>query len=140
MSKFYTIGYGGRAPEEFLQLLTEHGVRMLVDVRLRPDRASMGIYTLAKDPEKGIRGLLAKAGIGYVSLLELGNPFFEMDDWESRYARLFESAGELLTERLLAGIEKPFCLMCSEKSVEECHRKFIAAYLERRGGEAEHIA
>jgi uncharacterized protein (DUF488 family) len=139
MSKFYTIGYGGRTPEEFLRLLSERGVRTVVDVRLRPDRASMGIYTLAKDPQKGIRGLLAKAGIGYVSLLELGNPFFELDDWESRYTRLFESAGELLTERLRAGIEEPLCLMCSEKSVQVCHRKLIAAFLQQHGDEAEHI-
>jgi uncharacterized protein (DUF488 family) len=139
MSKFYTIGYGGRETEEFLRLLTERGVRTVVDVRLRPDRASMGVYTLARDPEKGIRGLLAKAGIGYVSLIELGNPFFEQDDWEPRYARLFESAGSLLTERLRAGVEEPFCLMCSEKSVQACHRKYIAAFLEQRGDEAEHI-
>jgi hypothetical protein len=40
--KFYTIGYGGRAPDEFASLLVLHGVRSIADVRIHPDRASMG--------------------------------------------------------------------------------------------------
>ena len=52
-----------------------------MDVRLRPDKSAMGSYAKAKDAEKGIAGLLARAGIGYVSLPELGNVFLEYDDW-----------------------------------------------------------
>ena len=53
-----------------------------VDVRLRPDRASMGTYVRAKTPDKGIEAWLGAAGIGYVSLIELGNVFLDFDDWE----------------------------------------------------------
>ena len=55
----------------------------------------MGSYAKAKDPEKGIAGLLAKAGIGYVSLPELGNLFLEYDDWPERYERFLAAAGPL---------------------------------------------
>ena len=75
--KFYTIGYGGRNPQEFLDLLRQMGVKIIVDVRLRPDRASMGIWAKAKSSDKGSEKVLRDAGIGYCSFVELGCPFGE---------------------------------------------------------------
>ena len=46
--KVFTIGYGGRGKEDFLSLLKANDVRPVVDIRLRPDRASMGIWVKAK--------------------------------------------------------------------------------------------
>ena len=136
--KLYTIGYGGRKPEEFLDLLKQKDVKTLVDVRLRPDRASMGSYIRAKSQDKGIQKLLATAGIQYISLVELGNVFLEYADWRERYRELLEKAGELLTQRL-ENVPSPFCLMCAEKSPAECHRSLIAEYLGQKGYEVEHI-
>jgi uncharacterized protein (DUF488 family) len=129
----FTIGYGGRMPEEFTNLLAAHGVKTVVDVRLRPDKAAMGSYAKAKDADKGIAGLLARAGIGYVSLPELGNVFLEYDDWAERYEKFLAAAGPLLFDRF-AGIAGPVCLMCAEKRVSECHRRHVAAYLSRAKG------
>jgi len=136
--KFFTIGYGGRPPGQFLDILTAAGVRTLVDVRLRPDRASLGYYTRAKDPAKGIEALLATKGIAYVSLVELGNLFVDQPAWQPLYAELMEKSGDLLTRRLLE-VERPFCLMCAERKVAECHRRVIADYLERLGHDAIHL-
>jgi uncharacterized protein (DUF488 family) len=111
--KFYTIGYGGKA--------------------------RLGIWVKAKTPDKGIEKFLAGAGIGYAPLIELGNIFREYPDWETRYKALLVQAGDLLFERL-AGVTQPFCLMCAEKRVADCHRRLIAEYLVvKKGGEVEHI-
>ncbi len=134
----YTIGYGGRKPQEFLSLLRENGIRAIVDVRLRPDRSSMGVYVKAKGAGKGIDALLASAGIEYFSFVELGNIFRDLDDWQKRYQQLMDQAGDLLTRRLLE-VAEPFCLMCAEKRADQCHRKLIADYLAKNGHQVKHI-
>lgn len=131
--RFFTIGYGGRPPRDFVALLVANGVREVVDVRLRPDRASMGCYVRAREPSKGIEKLLSDQGIAYRSLVELGNVFLEFDDWAGLYEQFLERAGELLTVRL-AGAHEPFCLLCAEKRAAECHRRPIADYLVARKG------
>jgi len=136
--KVYTIGYGGRKPQDFVELLKSNGVKSVVDVRLRPDRSSMGTYAKAKEPDKGIEGLLKKADFQYVSIVELGNVFLDFDDWQERYSTLLNKAGDLLTERLLI-VPAPFSLMCAEKHAEGCHRKIIADYLLAKGYEISHI-
>ena len=136
----YTIGYGGRRPEELVELLRQRHVRTVCDVRLRPDRSSMGTFTLAKSPDKGIVRLLSAAGIGYLSLVELGNVFGQADGWKDRYRRLLDLAGDLLVGRLQSA-EPPVALMCAEKRPEDCHRKILADYLARTRGHriVEHI-
>ena len=129
----FTIGYGGRLPDAFTELLAKHRVKTLVDVRLRPDKASMGCFARAREPDKGIAGLLARVGIEYVSLPELGNPFLEYADWPERYGKFLDAAGPFLFDRF-AAVAGPVCLMCAEKKVCDCHRRHIAAYLERTAG------
>jgi uncharacterized protein (DUF488 family) len=135
----YTIGYGGRKMDDFLGLLKANGVHTLVDIRLRPDRSSMGLYVKAKTPDKGIEKWVTDAGITYRSFIELGNVFIEFPDWRERFRRLLSSSGDLLIERL-SDLPEPICLMCAEKRHEDCHRDQVAEYLaERRGVEIRHI-
>jgi uncharacterized protein (DUF488 family) len=137
--KLFTVGYGGRTPEELVRLLLQHAVRTVVDVRLRPDRASMGVWVKAKTPDKGIARVMNQAGIDYLSLVELGNVFLEFPDWQQRYAALLAQSGDLLVGRL-NGIGDPICLLCAEKLVAACHRRQIAEFLARtRGAEVQHI-
>jgi uncharacterized protein (DUF488 family) len=133
----FTIGYGGRTKAEFLALLHAHHVRTVVDIRLRPHRASMGIWVKAKTADKGIERWLADAAIGYQSLVELGNVFRDCPDWQPRYRALLDSAGPLLTARL-AGLPPPFCLLCAERRVEECHRQEVARWLGDHRGAVDH--
>jgi len=139
--KVFTIGYGGRKPEDFLNILKKNGIRAVVDVRLRPDRASMGVYAKAKSTDRGIDKLLGSSKIQYYSMPELGNVFLDLDDWRERYKKLLESCGEVLLDRLYnIDVPKPFCLLCAEKKSSQCHRKEIADYLVAwKGWQVEHL-
>ena len=128
VNKFFTVGYGGKQPKKFIELLQQNEIRLVVDVRLRPDRASLGSYQQAKSAEKGIVKLLKNAGIEYLSLIELGNLFLDYEDWRIRYQNLLEKAEELLLGRL-KDLPDSFCLLCAEKNYKECHREQIANYL-----------
>jgi uncharacterized protein (DUF488 family) len=137
--KFYTIGYGGRLPAELTNLLILRGIRSVADVRIHPDRASMGTFVKARSTDKGIEKLLADCGIAYRSILELGNLFRDLEDWRPLYQALFDRAGDLLICRL-DDIPQPFCLMCAEKRVSECHRLVIAEFLvAKKSWSVEHI-
>lgn len=137
--RIYTIGYGGRRKDEFIELFVLNGIKTVVDIRLRPDKASMGIWTRAKTPDKGIERMLAEAGIGYVSVIELGNVFLEFPDWRERYRQLLDAAGNLLMTGV-EGLPEPLCFLCAEKKASDCHRQEAAAYLAKtRGYEVHHI-
>jgi uncharacterized protein (DUF488 family) len=133
MMKVFTIGYGGRSKEEFLSLLKSNNINTVVDIRLRPDRASIGFWAKAKTADKGIEGWLFEAGIGYKSLIELGNIFLDYPDWKDHYEKLFNSCGELLIQRLI-NIPGPICLLCAERRVENCHRYLVAEFLAKHHG------
>jgi uncharacterized protein (DUF488 family) len=130
--RFFTIGYGGRPPSEFVEVLKQHKIRTVADTRLHPQRASMGSYVLAKTQEKGIHGLLGRAGIGYCWVEELGNPFLGDDDWQEKYRHWIEAHGETRCGMLFE-LEEPVCLLCAEKKPIDCHRLQVANFLVSRG-------
>jgi uncharacterized protein (DUF488 family) len=134
----YTAGYGARPPSQLVALLRAAGVRCVVDVRLRPDRARIAPYKRARDAGAGIEQLFAGAGIAYRSLPELGNLFLECDDWRPRYAQLVARSGDLLLARL-AGTPEPYCLLCAEEDPAQCHRGVLAERLERDGAKVVHL-
>jgi len=121
-----------------VSLLKQKGITTLVDVRLRPGHASIGAFKKAKEPKKGVQGLLVENGILYIFLLGLDDIFIDYEDWQVRYKGLFEIAGDLLIERLQT-VAAPFCLMCAEKHTKRCHRCLIAEYLLSKGHQAENL-
>lgn len=136
--KCHTTGYGGDTPSGFIAKFKQRGVGLVIDVRLRPDRACMTAFKRTKSPDQGIEKLLREGGISYLSVVELGNVFMDYDDWSARYQELIERAGDLLLRKVLE-LSVPFCLLCSEKDPSQCHRKHIADKLIALGYEVVHI-
>jgi uncharacterized protein (DUF488 family) len=127
--RIFTIGYEGATVGEFLDALTQAGVKRVIDVRAVPNSRRPGF---SKTP---LRNALAEADIDYVHLRALGTPA------EGRAAaragrhddlvRIYEGQLEL-PEAIAEGAqmvdlagEKPSAVLCYERDPAGCHRTLL---------------
>ena len=135
----FTIGFAGKPAESFFSKLKQAGVRRLIDVRLN-NVSQLAGFTKKKDLEYFL-GVIA--GIEYRHYEDLAPTPDILDrfkkkgemDWEE-YERLFN---ELLADRRPEEQHEPMefdraCLLCSEATPENCHRRLVAEHLQRKWG------
>jgi Protein of unknown function, DUF488 len=140
-----TIGHSTHPIDQFIELLRQHGVERLVDIRTIPRSR--------RNPQFN-REALAKSvedqGIGYVHLKELGGLRHPRRDsintgWRNAgfrgYADYMQTAEfEEALRRLLQLCEGKRCAaMCAEAVPWRCHRSLLADALVARGIPVEHI-
>ena len=126
----WTVGHSNRSTEKFLALLSEHNIEVLVDIRSFP--TSKVEHFKREEMEKW----LSEHGIEYVWLgKELGG--YRRGGYEDHMkTKLFEEGVKKLLD---LAMERRVCVMCMEKNPKYCHRRFLTAYLEKRGVEVIHI-
>lgn len=129
--RLYTIGFTQKSAARFFTLLAEAGVARVVDIRLRPGGQLAG-FANGRDLPFFLDQL---NGSGYVHSPELGPTDGILDDYRrdhdwSGYVERFEA---LMDERGVPGNldraafeREPSCLLCSEASPEQCHRRLVA--------------
>ena len=122
MPALCTIGYRGRSFSGLADLLREHGVAVLVDVRYAAEtrQKAFAKSTLSKR-------LPAEAGIEYVHCQALGNR-----NYRSGPINIVDlDAGAEQVERLVAE-HGTVAVMCACRAVQGCHRSEIARALSER--------
>jgi uncharacterized protein (DUF488 family) len=132
---FFTIGYTGRKTEEILDLLRQHGVRTLVDIRqnavsmYRPELSKSNLAKILEDNE-----------MCYVHVPQLGVPrdirakAIETGSRDAIWSWYDENVAPLLNlHTFLNGFEHPVALMCTEIDPQECHRHRLSLALEEKG-------
>lgn len=132
--KLYTIGFTKKSARRFFELLTDAGVKRVVDVRLNNSSQLAGF---AKRDDLSYF-LEAVAGIGYVHLPELAptpdiiNEYKKNKgswaDYEKQYLALIKN---LDMKELAATFQSGDCLLCSEETPGRCHRRLLAEYLQQ---------
>lgn len=126
MPKIYTIGSSDRRQEEFVNLLTEHKIKVLVDVRRFPTSK----YEHFK--KENLSKLLEQEGIEYIYFgKDLGG--FRTGGYEA-YTQTQEYKKAINVLNNIAK-DKTVCLMCAEKDPRACHRRFISETLKLQGNE-----
>ncbi len=142
----YTIGHSTRTLEEFIDLLEEHGIELLVDVRSIP--MSRHNPQFNKDV---LPNAIKRHGIAYIHLAALGgrrgksNSNSHNTAWEHSSFRNYADYAETedfqkgLEELISLAREKRACYMCAEAVWWRCHRRIITDYLLARGWKVRHI-
>jgi len=134
----FTIGYEGKKPEEFIDILKKNSVQGLVDVRELPLSRKNGFSKSVLDE------LLEKSNIVYRHYQELGSPReLRHKLWtEGNYPEFFKEYSEWLSspkaKTYLTDLEglahvRTTAILCFEKDVEKCHRSIIKKRLIQDG-------
>jgi uncharacterized protein (DUF488 family) len=128
--RIYTIGTSNRSGEEFLRLLKNWEIEMVVDVRSLPT---------GKFPHfrrEVLAQTLGEAGVGYTNLgRELGG--YRRGGYEAYTQTHDYLQGVEGLERLTSRCR--CVVLCAERLPWKCHRRFIGQSLQERGWKVVHI-
>ena len=128
-----TLGFAGKTAEQFFSLLTQAGVRRVVDIR---ENSGGQLSAFAKHPDLAFF-LQRLAGIEYsheprlAPTPEMRKAYRASKDWPAYEAAFLQ----LMRERGFPGaVEVPVsggtvALLCSEPGPEKCHRRLVADLL-----------
>lgn len=133
--KLFTAGFTQKSAEEFFQLLRTHGVKKLVDIRVNPHGQLAAFAKQADLPyflQELADGCRYQHQPDLAPTKEILKEYRTDGDW-ARYTARFEA---LMDERGIpqtldrADFEDgPCCLLCSEATPEQCHRRLVAERL-----------
>lgn len=125
----FTVGYEGLSLVEFMSLLAENDIEMIVDVRQLPLSRKPGFS------KKSLATALNLSGRGYVHIPALGCPkpirerYRQDHNWE-RYSEAFlhylASQKDAVDEVSSLAVTTNCALLCFEADYNFCHRSMVA--------------
>lgn len=144
----FTIGHSTRTIAEFLSLLRENRIDLLVDIRSVPRSRTNPQFNADALPAS-----LAAAGIGHRHLAALGglrhhpkgappsaNTLWRNEPFRNYADYATTGAFAQGLDELCALAEQQCCaIMCAEAVWWRCHRRIVSDYLLQRGIEVRHI-
>ncbi|MCR4317402.1 MAG: DUF488 domain-containing protein [Planctomycetes bacterium] len=139
--KLFTIGFTKKNAEQFFTKLKQPGLRRLLDVRLN-NVSQLAGFTKKHDLKYFLREI---CNIDYIHVECLAPTQDILEaykknggDWsvyEQEFLSLLES--RKVEDDISMEIIDGGCLLCSEPTAENCHRRLVAEYLQSRWGEIE---
>jgi uncharacterized protein (DUF488 family) len=135
--KLYTLGFTQKSAQEFFGRLRDNGIQRLIDIRVNPHGQLAG-FARQEDLPYFLHELAGQCQYLYLPVLaptkEMLKDYRADGDWP-RYVARFEA---LMDERNIpAELDRSMfetaanCLLCSEPTPEQCHRRLVAERLAR---------
>ena len=138
----YTIGFTQKTAEEFFSLLQTSGIKVLVDIRLKPDSQLSG-FAKGRDLPYFLTHLIH---CGYIhqplmsptdELLNLYRQDNSLDNYEVDFNHLLDERNLISQLDRVWWTANPACLLCSEHEPDHCHRRLVAEYMAARWPEVQ---
>ena len=134
--KIFTIGFTQKSASEFFQLLRDNHIQRLVDIRLKPS-GQLSAFARQEDLPYFLDELANHCQYVHMPILaptkEILQDYRSGGSWTD-YVTRFEA---LMDERDIPAALNPgefeqfrSCLMCSEATPEQCHRRLVAERLQ----------
>lgn len=143
MIKLFTIGFTGKPAENFFNLLTNAGVKKIVDTRVN-NVSQLSGFAKGSDLKyfaKEIGDMSYEHNIDFAPTKELLSKYrdkkMSWQEYEIAYLNLLDMrhiAQKTNVEKLHEN-----CLLCSEHTPEKCHRRLLAEYLKHVKNDVEII-
>ena len=132
--KIFTIGFTQKSAETFFTSLASAGVQRLLDVRLR-NVSQLAGFTKKEDLRYFTKAI---CGMDYHHLPELAPTDEILDSYKKKKSLWRDYEKNFLILLRTRQIEKTLkkslldggCLLCSEETPEQCHRRLVAEYLQ----------
>lgn len=128
----YTIGFTQKSAEQFFELIKKNNIELLVDVRLN-NKSQLAGFTKGNDLRYFLSEICHckyKHCIEYAPTKDILDGYkkkeITWDDYVERYINLMNKRGDYKNFIAKFGSYNNICLLCSEPTVEHCHRKLIA--------------
>ena len=129
MPKIFTIGFSGKSPDAFMDVLNAVRVRTVCDIRLW--RTSIHVPFYSGDNLAATLGTRYEYHPEFAPTAEILTGYKDgritWPDYERMYRELL--ATRQPTAGLVASDLDRICLLCTEKSALQCHRHLAAEYI-----------
>lgn len=139
--KLFTIGFTQKSAKQFFGLLVDNGIKTLFDVRLNNNSQLAG-FTKGSDLPYFLDKI---GGISYRYFIQAAPTKDLLKKWqksEIEWSFYEKEYLDMLEKRKIIDIIDideidQGCLLCSEPTVEYCHRRLLAEYLKEKIPELE---
>lgn len=129
MPKIFTIGFSGKSPDVFIDVLDAARVRAVWDIRLWQTSTYVPFYSVIN--LRAVLSLRYEYHPEFAPSTEILTDYKDgritWPDYERMYRKLLTTRH--LTARLTPSDLDRICLLCTEKSALQCHRRLAAEYI-----------
>lgn len=132
--KVYTVGVSKKSAEEFFTILKKADVEKLIDIRLKNKSQLLG-FSKGQDLKyfcEKCHGIKYEYAPLLAPTKELLKKYQRDKDWsfyEAEFLRILESRRTIDIFPKICGDVKNICLLCSEPTAQNCHRRLVAEYI-----------